>query len=156
MNTSYTKTKGEIIGLAWIVLILLLIFASLAGWPLTVLGNDCVPIKQAGAECWLYASKLDRSLDYIYALLAFLCIGNYLSPNLGGRKTARDAVIGVLLLDSAVSIGRALLGAEGVAYAATNFFFAIVSFVLAIRVIRERSQTFSAWLSGVFDNTSNA
>jgi hypothetical protein len=156
MNTPYTKTKGEIIGLVWIVLIIVITFVLLAGWPLSMLGDNCVPVKQAGTECWLYASKVDHSLDHLFALVTFLCVGNYLSPNLGGRKVACDTVIGVLLFDSVLSIVRFLLNVEVTAYATFNIFFVIVPFILATRIIRERSQTLSSWFFGVFNTTSDA
>jgi hypothetical protein len=152
-------------GLAWTAVMLVLALVSLSGWLLAHLGDNCVLIQTANAPCWFYASQLHWSLDFIYVVLALLCLANYLHPHFLGRKKARDAIIGVLFLDSFLSIGRVFLNSDidiaggyilGVALnAAINLFFFIVPFVLAIRVIRERTQTFSTWLSGVFKTTND-
>jgi hypothetical protein len=156
MNAPYTKTKRELIGLAWILWILALALASLAGWLLPLMGDNCVLTKEADAHCWLYASQWDWFLDLVEVLLASLCALYYWRPLWGGRKMARDAVIGVLLFNSVRSVLIALQGADGLIFAIVQTFYVVVPFLLARWVMGERAQTFSAWLSGVFKSRAGA
>lgn len=152
-------------GLAWTAVMLVPALVSLSGWLLAYLGDNCVLIQTANAPCWFYGSQWHWSLDFIYVVMAILCFASCLLPRFWGRKKARDTIIGVLFLDSFLSVVGVFLNSDidiaggyilGVAlYAAINLFFFIVPFVLAIRVIRERSQTFSTWLSGVFKTTKD-
>jgi hypothetical protein len=112
MSTPYTKTKGEIMGLAWTAVMLVLALVSLSGWPLALIGDNCLLIQTSNAPCWFYPSQWHWSLDFVYVVLAFLCLVNYLLPRFWGRKKARDAIIGVLFLDSFMSVVRVLLNSD--------------------------------------------
>ena len=153
MNTEYTKTRIEKFSVAWISLAFIFAFAASAGWITTLLGGDCTVIKESETqECFIYLSKLDKNFDYMYCLVALLAVGNYFFPNRGGRKVARDAILGVLLFGLALSLARALFTSEG----AVGFLIALipsaVETLLVFLILRERKQSFGFWLANVFES----